>query len=139
MLSAQLYWLVKPKICCMPILFHSNESSKEDERGHAALSPQIFTYQASQGTKNKSERHVRIDNNSLVSRGIDSFKEARVPVFPSNIGNVGRRLPPPNSQAKPSSNKLGVRHSEARNIPPLSNSSRRSTTKICWFNMILPL
>lgn len=112
--------------------------SREDERAHATLSPQIFTDQASQGTKNKSERQVRIDSNSLASRGIErniqsdttsSVKESRVPVFPSNVGNVGRRLPPPNAQAKPSSNKLGMRPNEARNIPPLSSNSRRSTTK----------
>jgi hypothetical protein len=116
---------------------HSKLLSREEERAYAALSPQIFTDQASHGTKNKSEQ-----NSSQISRGMErnfygdtasSLKESRVPVFPSNVGNSGRRLPPvvgpPNAVSKPSINKLGSRPSEARHIPPLSNSSRRSTAK----------
>jgi serine/threonine protein kinase len=121
--------------------------SKEDERAHTALSPQIFTDQASHDTRTKSERHLlRIDATSQVSRSTkhksdrnlasdgSSHKECRAPVIPSIVTGGGRRLPPvvgppPHSAPKPSNNKLGNRPNEGRLIPPLSYTSRRSNAK----------
>jgi len=116
----------------------------EDERAHTALSPQIFTDQASHSAKSN---HNQNDASSQVSRGTrtngerhqwgdahSSHKETRAQATQSLAGGgVSRRLPPAvapiHSAAKQAAAKLVNRANDSRHIPPLSHSSRRSNAK----------
>ena len=96
------------------------KKEREEERAQRALSPQIFTDQASQGTST-TERTTTFD-----CRSTNKGQQTTISAAWNGAG-VSRRLPP---IIAPPSNKPNTRPIEGRQVPPLPQGPRRNSAKI---------